>query len=113
MARRFVTAQFDRGQKPLITVVNEAKTPWGVAQNALVAALQKYVDERFAPVWGVPATLASGSAIKKGNWGPRPRRRRPGGRARVPRPHPGGPAAREDLRQTTISSKNLVSDRLP
>jgi hypothetical protein len=69
MATRFVTAQFDRGQKPAITVVNEAKTPWGVAQNALVAALQKYVDERFAPVWGVPATLASGSAIKKGTWG--------------------------------------------
>lgn len=69
MARRFVTAQFDRGQKPVITVVNEAKTPWGVAQNALVAALQKYVDERFAPVWGVPATLLSGSAVKKGSWG--------------------------------------------
>jgi len=69
MARRFVTAQFDRGQKPVITVVNEAKTPWGVAQSALVAALQKYVDERFAPVWGVPATLASGKAIKTGTWG--------------------------------------------
>jgi len=69
MAKRFVTAQFDRGQKPVITVVNEAKTAWGVAQNALVAALQKYVDERFAPVWGVPATLASASAIKKGTWG--------------------------------------------
>jgi len=69
MAKRFVTAQFDRGQKPVITVVNEAKTAWGVAQNALVAALQKYVDERFAPVWGVPATLAPASAIKKGTWG--------------------------------------------
>jgi hypothetical protein len=69
MAKRFVTAQFDRGQKPVITVVNEAKTAWGVAQNALVAALQKYVDERFAPIWGVPATLASASAIKKGTWG--------------------------------------------
>src|SRR4051812_33906250 len=69
MGKRFVTAQFDRGQKPVITVVNEAKTPWGVAQNALVAALQKYVDERFAPVWGVPATLLSGSAVKKGSWG--------------------------------------------
>jgi hypothetical protein len=69
MAKRFVTAQFDRGQKPVITVVNEAKTAWGVAQNALVAALQKYVDERFAPVWGIPATLTSASAIKKGAWG--------------------------------------------
>jgi hypothetical protein len=69
MAKRFVAAQFDRGLKPVITIVNEARTPWGVAQNALVAALQEYVDERFAPVWGVPAALASGSAIKKGTWG--------------------------------------------
>jgi hypothetical protein len=68
MPNRFVTAQFDRGQKPAITVVNVAKTDWGVAQAALLAALQKYVDERFAPVWGVPATLASGRAIKKGTW---------------------------------------------
>ena len=68
MAKRFVTAQFDRGQKPVITVVNEAKTAWGVAQGALVAALQKYVDERFAPVWGTPATLVSGKAIKTGTW---------------------------------------------
>ena len=68
MPRRFVTAQFDRGQKPVVTVVNAAKTNWGVPPSALVAALQKYVDERFAPIWGVPATLASGSAIKLGTW---------------------------------------------
>jgi hypothetical protein len=67
--RRFVAAQFDRGQKPVITVVNEAKTSWGVTPSAVVAALQKYVDDRFAPIWGVPATLASGTQIKKGAWG--------------------------------------------
>jgi len=66
--KRFVTAQFDRGQKPVVTVVNEAKTGWGVAPAALVAALQKYVDQRFAPVWGTPATLAAGKAVKKGAW---------------------------------------------
>src|ERR1043165_1231956 len=30
MPNRFVTAQFDRGQKPVVTVVNEAKTDWGL-----------------------------------------------------------------------------------
>jgi hypothetical protein len=69
MPRRFVSAQFDRGQKPVVTVVNEAKTNWGVPPAALVDALQSYVDDRFAPIWGVPATIASGSAIKKGTWG--------------------------------------------
>jgi hypothetical protein len=69
VANRFVTAQFDRGQKPVVTVVNEAKTDWGVPPDALVAALRKYVDLRFAPVWGIPATMAAGSAIKKGTWG--------------------------------------------
>ena len=69
MPDRFVTAQFDRGQKPVVTVVNEAKTDWGVPPAALVEALRKYVDERFTPVWGVPATIAAGAAIKKGTWG--------------------------------------------
>jgi hypothetical protein len=69
VARRFVTAQFDRGQKPVVTVVNEARTSWGVPAAALVAALRKYLDERFTPVWGVPATIASGPQIKKGTWG--------------------------------------------
>jgi hypothetical protein len=68
MPNRFVTAQFDRGQKPVVIVVNEAKTDWGVPPDALVAALRKYVDQRFAPVWGVPATLAAGKAVKKGAW---------------------------------------------
>ena len=68
MPNRFVTAQFDRGQKPVVTVVNEAKTDWGVPPDALVAALRKYVDQRFAPVWGVPATLVAGKAVKKGAW---------------------------------------------
>lgn len=65
--RRVLTA-FDRGQVPTITVINRAVTPWGVKPEALVSALQRFVDECFAPVWGTPCKLELGSTFRPGQW---------------------------------------------
>ena len=55
---RPVFAAFDQGQIPQIAVFNQATTPLGVDLDALVAALQKFVTDCVAPVWGTPARLA-------------------------------------------------------
>jgi hypothetical protein len=50
-------AAFGQGQFPTIGVVNLATVPLGNDLQALVAALQKFLDEHFVPVWGYPAKL--------------------------------------------------------
>jgi hypothetical protein len=45
------------GPVPTIACINKATVDLGVDFDALIAALQKYVDEHFAPVWGTPAKL--------------------------------------------------------
>jgi hypothetical protein len=64
-----VRAAFDQGQTPEIAVFNKAKTPLGLDLGALVAALQKYVNDHVVPVWGTPARLVQTSDFKKGDWG--------------------------------------------
>jgi hypothetical protein len=53
---------------PTIACFNHAKTPLGVDFDALIAALQKFVDEHFEPVWGTPATLVKSTGFLKGAW---------------------------------------------
>src|SRR5262249_52367678 len=44
--------------------------PLGVAFDALIEALQAFVDQHFAPVWGTPCELvAVNDKIPAGNWG--------------------------------------------
>ena len=56
------------GITPRIVCVNKAKTPLGVAFDLLIAALQKYVDEHLAPVWGTPAKLVRTTKPRRGDW---------------------------------------------
>ena len=53
---------------PRIACFNIARTPLGVDFNALITAMQKFVDEHFAPVWGAPAKLVASTGFLKGAW---------------------------------------------
>ena len=65
---RPVFAAFDQGQIPQIAVFNQATAPLGVDLDALVSALQKFVTDCVAPVWGTPARLARTTGFKKNAW---------------------------------------------
>ncbi len=65
---RSVFAAFDKGQTPTIACFNQAETPLGLDMNALVAALQKFVDNCVVPVWGTPAKLMTTTGFVKGAW---------------------------------------------
>jgi hypothetical protein len=60
---------FNTGQVPTIACFNKAKTPLGVNLDALVGAMQAYVDQHVAPVWGTPAKLIKSADFVKGDWG--------------------------------------------
>ncbi len=57
-----------RGRVPTIACFNHAKTPLGVDFDALIAAMQKFADKHFAPVWGTPARLVKSRGFLKGAW---------------------------------------------
>ncbi|MDQ6624097.1 MAG: hypothetical protein M3Y86_11530 [Verrucomicrobiota bacterium] len=56
-------AAFNQGQFPTIGVVNLATVPLGVDLDALIAALQKFLDSYFVPIWGYPAKLVKYAAL--------------------------------------------------
>ena len=53
-------AAFNQGLVPTIACYNKAKTPLGVDFDALIAAMQIYIDQHVAPVWS--ATLPHSNA---------------------------------------------------
>ena len=59
---------FDQGHAPTIACINAAQTPLGVDPDALISAMQKFVDTCFAPVWGTPAKLVTANRPIKGAW---------------------------------------------
>lgn len=61
-------AAFDQGQIPDIAVFNKATDPLNLNLSAFVAALQKFVTNAVAPVWGTPARLTLTNGFKKGAW---------------------------------------------
>ena len=65
---KFIMAAFDHGQVPTIACINKATGPLGVDFNKLVLALQKFVDTRFAPVWGTQARLVKAAHFLPGAW---------------------------------------------
>jgi len=65
---RFIAAAFDHGQVPTIACFNKASTALGVDLDRLIAALQKFVDQYFVPVWGTPARLVKTTGFRKGAW---------------------------------------------
>ena len=68
-AKPLVRAAFNQGGVPTIACFNQATTPLGVDFNKLIAAMQAYVDQYVAPVWGTPAKLVKSKDFVKGAWG--------------------------------------------
>ena len=64
-----VFGAFDKGQIPTIACFNKATTPLGVDFDALIAAMQGYVDKHVVPVWSTPAKLIKSTDFVKGAWG--------------------------------------------
>jgi hypothetical protein len=62
-------ASFGTGERPTVACVNEAKTALGIDFSALVDALQSFVDQYFAPIWGTPCQVTQEAQIPKGAWG--------------------------------------------
>lgn len=66
--RKTIMAAFDHGQIPTIACVNKATVPLGVDFDALIKALQKFLDTCFVPVWGTPAKLIKSNDVIAGAW---------------------------------------------
>src|SRR5437660_8088871 len=65
---KVVFGAFNQGIIPTIACFNKAATPMGVGLDALIAAMQAYVNEHVAPVWGTPAKLVKSSDFVKDAW---------------------------------------------
>jgi hypothetical protein len=61
-------AAFNQGLTPTIACFNKATVPLGVNLDALIAAMQVYVDKYIVPVWGTPAKLVKSTDFVKGAW---------------------------------------------
>jgi hypothetical protein len=59
---------FNQGAAPTIACFNKATVPLGVDFDALIAAMQVYVDKYVTPVWGTPAKLVKSTGFLKGAW---------------------------------------------
>ena len=59
---------FNQGEVPRIACFNKATTPLGVDFDALILAMQFFVDQFVAPVWGTPAKLVKSKGYVKGAW---------------------------------------------
>ncbi len=69
MARtRQVFGAFNQGEVPRIACFNKATVGLGVNFDALIAAMQEYVDKYVAPIWGTPAKLFKSTDFVKGAW---------------------------------------------
>ena len=61
-------AAFNQGGIPKIACFNKATVALGVNFDALIAAMQVFVDKYVAPVWGTPAKLIKSKGFVKGAW---------------------------------------------
>ncbi len=66
--RKRVLGAFNQGDVPRVACFNQAKTPLGVDLDALIGAMQSYVDQHIVPVWGTPAKLFKSTGFVKGCW---------------------------------------------
>src|SRR5256886_16952753 len=67
-AARPTFGAFNQGGVPTIACFNRASTPLGVDFDALIAALQAFVDRCVAPGWGTPAKRVRAKGYGKGAW---------------------------------------------
>jgi hypothetical protein len=68
MSEHRVLGAFSQGQLPTIACFNQATVPLGVDLDALIAAMQAYVDQNVAPVWGTPAKLIKSDDFVANAW---------------------------------------------
>jgi hypothetical protein len=61
-------ASLNRGAIPTIACFNHATTPLGIKFDTLVHALQAYVSQHVAPVWGTTAQLVQKTNYVPGAW---------------------------------------------
>src|SRR5438094_174962 len=63
-----VFGAFNQGGVPTIACFNRATIALGVDFDALIAAMQAFVNQHVAPVWGTPAKLIKSRGFVKGAW---------------------------------------------
>src|SRR5260370_12430022 len=68
MSSKPTFAAFNQGQIPTIACFNQATIALGVDFDALIAAMQAYVVNTVAPVWGTPANLVKTTDFQPGAW---------------------------------------------
>ncbi len=59
---------FNHGELTKIACFNKTTVALGVNFDALIAAMQGFVDKHVAPVWGTPAKLVKSKGFVKGAW---------------------------------------------
>ena len=65
---RPIFGAFNQGEVPTIACFNKATIALGVDFDALIRAMQVYVDKYVAPIWATPAKLVKTTGFKKGAW---------------------------------------------
>jgi hypothetical protein len=68
MSQKPTLGAFNQGGKPIIACFNQATTPLGIDLDTLISAMQAYVDNHVAPVWGTPAKLVRSNDFIPGAW---------------------------------------------
>ena len=66
--RRPTFGAFNQGGVPTIACFNKATPALGVNFDALIVAMQAFVDQQVVPVWGTPAKLIKSTGFVKGAW---------------------------------------------
>jgi len=59
---------FFKGHTPTIACFNKATVPMGVDFDALIEAMQRFIDEHVAPIWGTWAKLVRTEGYVHGCW---------------------------------------------
>ena len=59
---------FNQGYVPAIACFNNATVPLGIDFDALITAMQVFVDDHVAPVWGTPAKLVKSTGFIPDHW---------------------------------------------
>src|SRR5215475_9643489 len=66
--KKLVFGAFNQGLVPTIACFNKSTVPLGVDFDALIAAMQAFVDKHVVPVWGTPAKLVKTKGFVKNQW---------------------------------------------
>ena len=68
MSRKPTFGAFNQGGVPTIACFNKATVRLGIDFGLLIRAMQRFVGDAFAPVWGTPARLVKSTGFVKGAW---------------------------------------------